>query len=460
MKIEVRAVGADGPLAFKTFTDTRTVYAWDRVLAKARFVRVTLPGEKRKLSAAEVKVFVRDLTGTLCTDKTCAGGRCLCADAACSRQACKCGPDRMGPDGDCAFNPLRDWRYLPLQTHGPHASWDKAKWAELRAELKANQNPKSCKPAYGFSGLIGSGGRGAGLASTLHFLGGQLSEGYNQKRAAVFGGIFNYAGTKHCKAKGMFGDFDCYFKHLAGGGCLGLKQQLRKRYKPPAVRKKQPNRCPIDRLCNDVSHFRTVPKKYEEQGLFWWRTAMVAYLLAPNREMEEILQLERLKAEIGFAGKVIGVHVRHGDACHTTDRKGRCKGLAYYLPEIRVLAERYNTKKVFLATDDQKVVDQARKLSGEFKFIFINFNRGVLNNKNQIEYRKNLWDGSNDHGFGILKSSLMDLLLLAECDYLVLHNLSNMSRLALELAAARLQRVPPFISVDGPWCNHWKMCRS
>merc|ERR1711924_472870 len=79
----------------------------------------------------------------------------------------------------------------------------------------------------------------------------------------------------------------------------------------------------------------------------------------------------------------------------------------------------------------------------EFKFIFINFNRGVLNNKNQIEYRKNLRDGSNDHGFGILKSSLMDLLLLAECDYLVLHNLSNMSRLALELAAARLQRVPP-----------------
>jgi hypothetical protein len=83
----------------------------------------------------------------------------------------------------------------------------------------------------------------------------------------------------------------------------------------------------------------------------------------------------------------------------------------------------------------------------------------VLNSKDQIEYRKGLWDGSSDAGHGIMTSTLRDLLLLADADYLVSHQLSNLSRLALELSAARKGRVPPFISMDGAWCWHWRMMK-
>ena len=35
---------------------------------------------------------------------------------------------------------------------------------------------------------------------------------------------------------------------------------------------------------------------------------------------------------------------------------------------------------------------------------------------------------------------------------------SAFSRLALNLNIVNQQRVPPFISLDGPWCPHWRMC--
>ena len=62
-------------------------------------------------------------------------------------------------------------------------------------------------------------------------------------------------------------------------------------------------------------------------------------------ETKTLLALEELKEKIGFKGPIIGVHVRHGDACHTTLRKGMCKGIGVYLPHLRMLSEKYGTKR-------------------------------------------------------------------------------------------------------------------
>jgi hypothetical protein len=52
---------------------------------------------------------------------------------------------------------------------------------------------------------------------------------------------------------------------------------------------------------------------------------------------------------------------------------------------------------------------------------------------------------------------LVDLQLLAECDYFVGTLSSQMSRLALALISQRLGRVPPYVSVEGmSWgCCTW-----
>eukprot|EP00959_Pyramimonas_sp_CCMP1952_P308050 6447103-Pyramimonas_sp.AAC.2 len=63
---------------------------------------------------------------------------------------------------------------------------------------------------------------------------------------------------------------------------------------------------------------------------------MLSYLVRVNAATKAELGLEALKAQIGFKHPIIGVHVRHGDSCHTTTRRGTCKGLVHYLPHIRV----------------------------------------------------------------------------------------------------------------------------
>ena len=95
-----------------------------------------------------------------------------------------------------------------------------------------------------------------------------------------------------------------------------------------------PSVCVCVCLC-DVQDFESAG-----MGLLHFRSAVVSHLVKVNNATRDLLNLDKLKAEMGFQHPIIGVHIRHGDACHTTDRKGRCKGLAYYVPEIRTLAQR------------------------------------------------------------------------------------------------------------------------
>ena len=37
-------------------------------------------------------------------------------------------------------------------------------------------------------------------------------------------------------------------------------------------------------------------------------------------------EVAQVKAAIGYERPIIGMHVRRGDACHTSLRKGRCEG--------------------------------------------------------------------------------------------------------------------------------------
>jgi hypothetical protein len=103
-------------------------------------------------------------------------------------------------------------------------------------------------------------------------------------------------------------------------------------------------------------------------------------------------------------------------------------------------------------------VIQESQENTEFQFVHHSFNRTMLSSTKLIERRTDLYTPDSMTTHHLMLSTLIDTLLLAEADTLIAHFLSNMSRLALELSAAAKGRVPPYISVDGPWCPHWKMC--
>lgn len=64
-------------------------------------------------------------------------------------------------------------------------------------------------------GLIGAGAKGAGLASTLRFMTGYLSDAYVEQRGFQFAGRLNYAGTRTCKRLAAVGDVDCFLQPMS-----------------------------------------------------------------------------------------------------------------------------------------------------------------------------------------------------------------------------------------------------
>eukprot|EP00241_Pyramimonas_parkeae_P018051 CAMPEP_0114292300 /NCGR_PEP_ID=MMETSP0059-20121206/8984_1 /TAXON_ID=36894 /ORGANISM="Pyramimonas parkeae, Strain CCMP726" /LENGTH=363 /DNA_ID=CAMNT_0001413931 /DNA_START=36 /DNA_END=1124 /DNA_ORIENTATION=- len=358
----------------------------------------------------------------------------------------------------CDTNIRKAWFYYPEADAKSLAAfeeqWDVPLWNELMSELDVLQR-SNCSTQRVHFGLIGANAKGAGLASTLRYMTGYLSDAYAENKGFMFAGRLNYAGTRSCKARNQLGDIECFLQPLSG--CTQEREQAFARYRNPNARNNRCMRNVIGTRCTSMQPYlqKKIPEKYSKQGNFWWRSAMLSYLMRLSDATEEWLSLEQLKADIGFKHPIIGVHVRHGDACHTTTRKGTCSGLSTYMQDIEAMSERYNTTRVYLSTDDEAVVREARQ-NTKYQFVINQqMNRKVLDSAVQIEYRRNLWDGSSDIGHGIALSTFQDVLLLAEADYLILHLLSNMSRMALELSAARRHRLVPFSSKDGPWCAHW-----
>ena len=304
--------------------------------------------------------------------------------------------------------------------------------------------------------LPGPNGKGAGFGSTVIWLAGSFSEAFRDRRTSVFSGSFNYAENNYCYSQGLYGRFDCYFEAISScsrnkRNKIGRTSNSKRNILPKLYRDGPPK----------DKRFDIIPKvKGLKNNIFLWRSEQLRWLTRPNKMTRDLLDLERKKELLKFKnGRMIGMHVRQGDGCkHGRRKQHGCKSLLSYIVEARTLRDMYgqHVNNIFLATDSEAIIRETTFFEPEFSFVFMkDMKRSSYDSTTKIESRiqKRAVDSHE-----IMLETLTDMYLLSECDYFVTHQASALSRLSLSLASTRLSYLPPYISLDGPWCYHWRMC--
>ena len=295
-----------------------------------------------------------------------------------------------------------------------------------------------------------------GLAATLAHVAGLLGMAHMQGRAMVLAdaGAWGYARGEPCAG------FECYFE--AWGGCNASRAGAQGAFQ-------------VGRAAH-ANVFAMVPPRFAHKGVFWWRAVLAAWLfrvrpalLAPGAPLDVAAQ----QAAQGWARPVVGVHVRVGDSCNkwALHFNASCLPAAAHARAALALVRRYGARTVFVATDDAGVrAALAASLAAEAPGVRVVGAAGALGDRagtssafaahgvpsaRWIEHRL---QAGEIPARPVAHQALLDLLLLARCDALVLQLASNLSRLALALAAAHSARLVPFLSLDGPPCYHWQLC--
>ena len=155
----------------------------------------------------------------------------------------------------------------------------------------------------------------------------------------------------------------------------------------------------------------------------WWIGQLTKYLIRPLPELMEFV--EQSKTELSFEHPIVGVHVRR----HDKVLEARLFDIEDYMTRVEEyysllsLTETVNVKRVFLATDEVEVLQEAKQKYPDYVFIQ---DTGHTESASQRNLRSS---GVREAIRGII----IDIFLLSQTDYLVCTISSNVGRLAYEI---------------------------
>ena len=203
-----------------------------------------------------------------------------------------------------------------------------------------------------------------------------------------------------------------------------------------------------------------LPQRWLRRGRFWLISQVLHFLARPNEALSMRLEQQRKGLRIAAAqsrAPMLAVHVRKGDACSA---RRECRGLAAFMPAVRAMANAYHIKNVLLATPSRDVQDSTQSYP-EFQWFFTQAFSSSATARMKAKGVVNIEDGlqrrSISHDFfdpiEEWRSYMVDIYLLASCDFFVGSFTSNAARLAYALMAGGPQScAKPFHSGDCNWC--------
>ncbi|KAI4495709.1 hypothetical protein M0802_008332 [Mischocyttarus mexicanus] len=209
--------------------------------------------------------------------------------------------------------------------------------------------------------------------------------------------------------------------------------QSRFRYlqNPPDCNKAKKLVCSLNKGCGfgcQIHHLRIniVPadiaerlKKLHGHPLVWWVGQVLKYLMRPQDNMQKVL--DNAKEKLGFKKPIVGVHVRRTDKVGT---EAAYHDIDEYMTKVDQYFDQLETKpdvrRVFLASDDPKVITTARSRYPNYEII------GDPEIAETASVSKRYSDSS-------LQGIIIDIHLLSLSDYLVCTFSSQVCRVAYEL---------------------------
>lgn len=162
--------------------------------------------------------------------------------------------------------------------------------------------------------------------------------------------------------------------------------------------------------------------KLHGDPIAWWIGQFLKYILKP--QPDTMAMLDNGKRKLGFKKPIVGVHIRRTDkvgteaAFHKLDEY--MQAVEEYYNQLEMV-EYVDKRRIFLASDDPKVIDEARKSYPQYEVI------GDPEIAKVAAVSTRYTDSS-------LNGIMLDIDLLSKCDYLVCTFSSQVCRVAYEVS--------------------------
>lgn len=160
----------------------------------------------------------------------------------------------------------------------------------------------------------------------------------------------------------------------------------------------------------------------------WWIGQLLKFILKPRPETKQML--ENGKQKLGFKKPIVGVHIRRTDkvgteaAFHSLEEYMR--SVDEYFNQLEMV-QQVDKRRIFLASDDPKVIDEARSKYPHYDVI------GDPEIAKVAAVSTRYTDSS-------LNGIMLDIDLLAQCDFLVCTFSSQVCRVAYEVTMRVLEK--------------------
>jgi len=175
--------------------------------------------------------------------------------------------------------------------------------------------------------------------------------------------------------------------------------------------------------------------------IVWWVSQFLKYLLRPQAETAKMLA--EAEKDQGLTHPVVGVHVRRTDkvgteaAFHSVEEY--MKYVDEYYDKLELKEGKQAEKKVYVATDDPKVLAECRKKFRQY--VFIGDQKVSKSAAVSTRYSSNS-----------LKGIITDIHMLSRTDYLVCTFSSQVCRVAYEIMQyLKVDASDNFKSLDDIW---------